>query len=144
MQIDIIALLMLGLAGIALWIFSSYCQYIIAKKINTKYAWFSWVPGISAIYLLYMAKFQWWLIVIMIVAAILGGFDKHLTILNLVTAIGFIYAYSRICEFRSRPKWWGILFIIPIVNYVMLWYLAFRDVPNQVITVEAEPNNPTL
>lgn len=113
---------------IVVWVYFSYCLYIIAKKLNVQNPWLAWIPAIQQIYALYIARLPWLMIAGIVVAAIIGGSNDSLQVFNLVALAGWVYAWMKIADMRHRPKWWGVIMVIPIVNFFILYYLAFQDV----------------
>ena len=47
----------------------------------------------------------------------------------LVIAIVVVIPAWRICQRTGYPGWMGILILIPIVNLVLLYFIAFADWP---------------
>lgn len=48
---------------IALYIFYSYCQYTLSKKLEVQYSWMAWIPVLSIFNLVKIAwKSYWWVI----------------------------------------------------------------------------------
>jgi hypothetical protein len=49
-----------------------------------------------------------------------NGWLAWIPIANIILMMG-------IAEARSKPSWWGILLIIPVVNLIVPGYLAWSD-----------------
>ena len=47
----------------------------------------------------------------------------------LIVAVAVIYPAGRILGRMGLSPWWGILVIIPYVNFIALWVLAFARWP---------------
>lgn len=47
----------------------------------------------------------------------------------LVVAIVAVIPFWRICQRAGYPGWMGILILIPVVNLLFLYFLAFADWP---------------
>ena len=47
----------------------------------------------------------------------------------LVIAIVVVIPAWRICQRTGYPGWMGVLILIPIVNLVLLYFIAFSDWP---------------
>jgi uncharacterized membrane protein YoaK (UPF0700 family) len=73
-------------------------------------AWWAWVPIMQALLMLKMAGVAWWWIFLFLIP-----------IVNIV--IGII-VWMKIAERLSKPKWLGVLMIIPAVDLFVLGYLA--------------------
>ena len=51
----------------------------------------------------------------------------------LVVAVVVVTPVWRICQRTGYPGWMGVLILIPVVNLLLLYFLAFADWPaNQV------------
>lgn len=99
--------------GLALYLFTSYCLYRIAKKANVEDAWMSWIPIVSLIVMIRLAqKPLWWIIFF---------------IIPVVNAVIAIVLWMNIFPRFGKPEWMGLLMIIPVVNLAMLVYLAFSE-----------------
>jgi predicted Na+-dependent transporter len=44
-----------------------------------------------------------------------------------VNIVILIIVWMAIAEARSKPSWWGILVIVPVVNLIVFGYLAWAD-----------------
>ncbi len=118
---------MLAFVGIALfgilllYVYGSFCLMKIAKKTNTELAWLAWIPIANLFLLAMIADKEWWWALIVI----LGGI---VPIIGIIASLGaFIYLSWLVCEKLNKPGWLSILMLIPIVNLVILGYLAFSD-----------------
>lgn len=45
----------------------------------------------------------------------------------LVNIVVMVILWMRMAEARSKPSWWGLLTLIPLVSLVVPGYLAFSD-----------------
>jgi len=97
--------------GLAVYIYSSLCLYLIAKKRNLDEAWAAWIPLLQMWPLMSAAgKPLWWIILLFI---------------PFVNAVIGIYLWMCIAENLGRNKWLGLLMLIPVVNFVFMGVLAF-------------------
>ncbi len=100
------------------YIYSALALMAIAKRTKTKNAWLAWIP-IANIYLMTQ----------------IGGLHPAWTLAILLAFIPFIggvafaavaaYLWWNIAEKCKKPGWWGILMLIPIVNFVLMGILAW-------------------
>jgi|GEM_PF-4580119 len=104
--------------GITLHFYLSYAFYILAKKLNTPHPWLAWAPLINIFYWIVMGQKPWWWLFIYLVPGI-----------NL---IAFVLTWSAIAEFRKRPRWIGVLTLVPFVNIFVPGYLALVDTYGEV------------
>jgi hypothetical protein len=107
------AFLFIAVIGIAFYVYFALALQTIAKKTNTPNDWWAWVPIISAILMLNIAKKPvWWFILFLV---------------PLVNIVIIIITFMAIAEARNKPNWWGILMILPLVNLIAIGYLAWAD-----------------
>jgi hypothetical protein len=107
------AFLFMAVIGIAFYVYFSLALQTIAKKTNTPNDWWAWVPIISAILMLNIAKKPlWWIILFFI---------------PFVNIVIIIITFMAIAEARNKPSWWGILMIVPVANLIVPGYLAWAD-----------------
>lgn len=108
------ALVALFLVSIAVYVYYAYSLMTIAHKTGTESAWMAWIPILNVLLMCKVAdKPWWWLLVIMFIPFV-----------NLVLTI---LLWMRIAEARSFPSWWGILMLVPVVNFIVPGYLAFAE-----------------
>ena len=95
------------------YVYTAVCLQKIAEKTDTENPWLAWIP-IANLYLWYLIAKPaiWWFILLFIPYA------------NIV-AVAVIW--MSIAEARKKPKWLGILMLLPIVNLIMMGYLAFSE-----------------
>lgn len=108
------------------YIYLSFCLMRIAGKTKTENAWFAWVPILSFLLMLQIAKKpSWWLI---------------LMLLPIVQVVIFVIVMMEIAEKLGKPSWLGVLMLLPIANLIIPGYLAFSksEVPTTSFT-----QNPT-
>jgi hypothetical protein len=113
---------------LVIYVYISYCWYIIAQKTNTKDEWFAWIP-IASIYLLLKiaGKPGWWFILLFI------------PIVNLVV---IIIVWIEIAKRRQKPGWLGLLALIPLINLPVYVVLAFIDETSTKTNVSFKPQAP--
>ena len=107
-------MLVMVLALIAAYIYSSLTLMRVAKRTKTEPAWLAWVP-IGNLYLMSkMAKMHWWPLLLLIVGCIpyIG------VIASLVFAVYSMIWMWKICEARERPGWWALLTLIPFAGWI--------------------------
>ena len=103
-----------------LYVYAALALMYIGKRTNTENAWLAWIP-IANIYL--MTKIgkihpAWTLVILLSFIPMVG---------SLLLMIAMVYFWWKIAEARSKPGWWGILMIIPLVNLVMMGILAWGE-----------------
>lgn len=108
---------------IVLYVYSALCLFFIAKKTSTEPAWMAWVPIANMFLMCNIAKMSYlWLL------GLLGSLIPYLSIVANIYLMGlFVYMWYKIAIARGKPGWVGILTIIPVVNLVIMGYLAFAE-----------------
>jgi hypothetical protein len=95
------------------YIYAAVCVMKIAEKTNTPDAWWAWVPILNVVLLIKIAgKPLWWIL---------------LLIIPLVNLIILILVWIAVCEARQKSPALVIGLLLPVVNLVVLGYLAFSD-----------------
>ena len=102
----------------ALYVYTSLAIMAIAKKNRVGPEWLAWVPIANLVLLLKIARLQWqWIFALFIgIIPIIGG--------ALIMA-GMVYVWWKVCKHMHKPEWYAILMIVPIVNLVVMGYLAW-------------------
>ena len=106
--------------GIAVYIYFAIALMTIAKKTNTKNAWFAWIPILDIYLMLMIAELPGWYLV-----GLLASFIP--VIGNILVTAGMIYLFWKVAEARNKPGWYGILMIVPVVNLIIIGMLAWSD-----------------
>jgi len=103
--------IMIYLIAFALYIFTSLCLFLIAKKLNVPTPWTAWIPVIQVWTFVSSANKAWWWILLLLVP--------------IVNTIVGVYLWICITENLGRNKWLGLLMLLPLINLVFLGILAF-------------------
>ena len=103
--------IMIYLIAFVLYIFTSLCLFLIAKKLNVPAPWTAWIPLIQVWTFVSSAGKAWWWILLLLVP--------------IVNTIVGIYLWICITENLGRNKWLGLLMLLPVINLVFLGILAF-------------------
>lgn len=105
---------------VLLYAYSALCLQIIAKKTNQEPAWLAWVPVGNLFLMCKIGSLNYlWL---------LGTLLSFLPLVGLFFSLALYgYMWYRIALARSKPGWLGILACLPIVNFVVMGYLAFSE-----------------
>lgn len=102
------------------YIYHSICLQFIAKKTGQEYPWMAWIPVANLFLMCKIAGISyWWLL------AILVSFIPFLGILISLAFTAFIW--YKIAIARNKPGWIGALNCLPLINLVVLGYLAFSE-----------------
>ncbi len=106
------------LVGIASYVFSSFCIMKMADRLGVENGWFAFIPFLNIWLLCQMAdKDNTWFILMLV-------FSFCCSIVTMVMAI---IIFMDVAEKLGFENWWGILLIIPIFNYYVLYKLAFTE-----------------
>ena len=107
----------LFLLGIVFYIIYGWLLYRIGKKFNYDRPWFGWVP-IANIYMivgLSNRDSSWFWIILV---------TSFIPCINIVGVVMMIICFMDIAEKCGKESWWGILTIIPIVGWVVMYILG--------------------
>lgn len=106
------------LFAIAAYIFTSYCLMKIADRLGTPNGWFAFVPFLNYWLLCQMDQKETSWFVIMLI------FSFCFPIVTLVMALLIMMDIAERLGFES---WWGLLLLIPLFNFYVIWKLAFTQ-----------------
>jgi len=110
---------------VGLYVYSSLALMKIAKRTHTSNEWFAWLPILSTLLQLNIAKMHWaWIFVF--IAPILLVFIPILGWILIIpfliaSLVLFIFIWWKICEARKKPGWLALFLIImyiPIINFI--------------------------
>lgn len=117
---------MFSIFSLALYLFYSFCLYLLAKKLGEQYAWMAFVPVLNIVLMLRMAGMSlWW---------ILGFMVPFLNIYGII-----IMQHRGISLRTGHNGWWtaGLIFF----GFIFLPLTAFGYKPeaNPVVTLPTTP-----
>lgn len=102
--------LVIGLAG---YVFSSYCLYVMFQKLNYPNPWFGWVPFLQNWAMLELGdQSPWWII------------GLFIPLVNIVAVIFMIIAFVNMIKKLGKNPWFILLMIIPLANFAVMYYFA--------------------
>jgi hypothetical protein len=112
-----------------LYCYMSFVVQKIAHKTETENAWLAWIPLANLFLLCSIAdKPFFWILVIFV---------------PFVGAIIFtIIIWGGVAQACGRASWLGILMLLPLVNFVVVTYLAFSTIKPLVIEDKPLPPDP--
>ena len=97
--------------AVACYLLFSFPLYVMGQKTGQDNPWFAFIPILNVVLMLQIAgKDLWWLLLLLI---------------PLVNVIVLIIVWMGIAEAMEKPGWVGILIIVPVVNWIVPFYLAF-------------------
>lgn len=103
---------------LAVYVYSSLALMTIAKKTKTKNPWLAWIPVGNVYLTTQIAKISgFWTF------AILLGFVPFIGTL-ILTGLA-VWWWWLIAERRKFPGWFGILMLVPVVNFVAMGVIAW-------------------
>jgi hypothetical protein len=105
------------LVGVLFYIFSGWLLYRIGKKFNYDRPWFAWVPFANMYMIVGLSNREsnwFWIILI----------TSFIPCINIVAVVMMIMCFMDIAENCGKESWWGILIIIPIVGWVIMYMLG--------------------
>lgn len=108
---------MLALA-LMIYIYTAIAMMTIGKKLKVNPTWLAWIPVINVFYIPMLAGYGWYL-----------GFLWLLTFIPFLGAaisiILTIWWWWKIAERTKHHGWIGILMFLPIINLVVMGFLAW-------------------
>lgn len=121
------------LVAVAAYVYGAICLQTIAKKTHTPNGWLAWIPVGNLVLMINIAKKPMWWIVFFLVPFIGPVFTLTLgklwyivlVPLLIVEVVLSVIIWMAVAKARNKPEWLGILIIVPLVNLVVLGYLAF-------------------
>jgi hypothetical protein len=97
--------------GIAVYIYSSLCLFLIAKKLEVEAPWTAWIPIVQIwTFVVSAGKPGWWVFLFLV------------PIVNLFVGI---YLWMCISENLGKNKWLGLLILVPLIGIFYPGWLAF-------------------
>lgn len=104
---------------LAVYIYTSLALMTIAKRTKTEYAWMAWIPILNLYLMSRIAGIHWWTVLVVIFAGWIPLIGQ------LAAAAIIVWWWWMIAEKRKYPGFFGILMLIPIVNFIILGVLAW-------------------
>lgn len=106
------------LVGLAAYAYFGYCFMKMADRLGVENGWFAFVPFLNYWLMCQMGdKENSWFVVMLI-----GSFCCPI-----VTTVMMILIMMDVAERLGFENFWGILLIIPIFNFYVLYKLAFTE-----------------
>ena len=100
------------------YVYSALVLMAIAKKTKTENGWLAWIPFANLYLMTQIAEVPWWTIFLFLL-----GFIPFVGFIAVVALM--VWYWWKISEACSKPGWWGILMLVPIVNVVIMGVLAW-------------------
>lgn len=111
-------LLVIILVDLAVYIFGAFCLMRMADKLGVENSWFAFIPFLNLWLICQMGdRDNNWFIIMLVFMFCCG----------IVTAVMAILIMMDVAEKLGFENWWGILLIIPIFNFYVLYKLAFTE-----------------
>jgi hypothetical protein len=107
----------LFLVGILFYVLVAWLLYRIGKKLGYQKSWYAWVPFLNYWMMVELStrESSWfWIIFI----------TMFIPCINIVGLVMLVIVMMDISEACGKESWWGILWIIPIVNFVIMYMLG--------------------
>ncbi|HID30317.1 MAG TPA: tetratricopeptide repeat protein [Desulfobacterales bacterium] len=108
------SMVVIGLAiGVLIYAIFCFPLQVIAKKTDTPNAWFAWIPILNVVLMCNITgKPIWWLILLLV------------PLLNIII---IVVLWMKIAEARNKPGWIGLLMLVPVIQWLVPFYLAFSE-----------------
>jgi hypothetical protein len=120
--------LLLLLAAVALggYLFSCYCFKRICEKAGEAPGAMVWIPIVQCLPLLKAAQLPAWMLILLLIP--------------LVNIVLMVIVWARICAVLGRNPFLAAVLLVPVVNFLLIPYLAFSGTDDE----EAESVAPAL
>lgn len=119
-------LIVIGIIAIIAYVYQAIVWSTIAKKLKYKKHWLAWIPIANFFLMPILAKKNWtWGFIV--IAFFLTSIPIVGWVLYAVALIFSIYWLTLIFKQRKYSPWLVILLFIPLVNFVILGFLAWAD-----------------
>jgi hypothetical protein len=125
-----------------LYLYYSLCIYLISKRLEVSYAWLSWVPVLQVLPLVGAARKPLWWTVFFLIPPALGFFSglPFVEVLSMIAALAvlavMVILWISITENLGLNRWFGLLAIVPLVQFLYLGYLAFKTEPEREFSIK--------
>ncbi len=110
------------------YLYVSFCQYYMAKKVGHSSPWWAFIPLLGAFQVVQMASKQWWWFLLFFIP--------------LVNIVAWPMAWIEVAKARNKPAFWGVFMLIPILNLVSFAVFAsgpsFTGVTDQAYAKKSE------
>ncbi len=100
---------------VLLYIFTGWLLYRIGKRLNYPNSWYAWIPFLNIYMMCELGEKDMTYFLLTLLFTFVCG---------IVATVMLIIAWMRIAERCGKESWWGILTIIPIVNWVIMYILG--------------------
>lgn len=107
----------LFLVGVLFYIFAGWLLYRVGKRLGYENSWYAWVPFLNMYMMVKLSTREdswFWIILI----------TSFIPCINIVAVVMLVIVWMDIAERCGKENWWGILIIIPIVNFVVMYILG--------------------
>ncbi|MBU1669612.1 MAG: hypothetical protein KKF41_12410 [Actinobacteria bacterium] len=106
------------LIGIAAYIYTSYCFMKTADRLGVPNGWFAFIPFLNLWLFCQMGdRDNTWFILMLIFSFCCG----------IVTFVMVVLIFMDVAEKLGFESYWGILLIIPIFNFYVVYKFAFGE-----------------
>gem|GEM_PF-381598 len=109
---------------LAIYVFYAIGVQRIARAKEMKRTWFAWVPILGT-----------WLAWKIAGKGVICTILSFLPIVNIIMYIYFCFKISRAC---GKSRWYGLLQIIPVLNFIIFWMLV-ENVEGEQLKAEPQP-----
>jgi len=99
------------MVSIACYVIIAFPLFVMGQKTNSEHAWFAFVPILNLVLMVEIAGKELWWILLMFVPC--------------VNIVAVIVIWMGIAEAMDKPSWLGILMLVPGINFIIPFYLAF-------------------
>ncbi|OFW56941.1 MAG: hypothetical protein A2V52_07180 [Actinobacteria bacterium RBG_19FT_COMBO_54_7] len=107
------------------WLFTGWLMYRIGRKLGYERPWYAWLPFLFLYMMVELSnrdKDWFWIIAIL----------AFIPCANLIAAIMFFIVIMDLSEKCGKPRWWGLLWLIPVGVWVVMYITGSGEAAPEV------------
>jgi Family of unknown function (DUF5684) len=115
-------ILVMLLIAIIFYVLTAWLLYRIGKRLGYDKSWYAWVPFLNLYMMVELStkETSWFWIILVL---------EFIPCINIIGLVMLVIVFMDIAERCGKERWWGILWIIPIVNWVVMYILGSGEAP---------------
>ncbi len=130
--------LLILLFALLSYVITAWLLYRIGKKLGYKDSWLAWVPIGNVYMMVDLSKENTmpWFLAILITSLI--------PFINIASVVMLVIVWADIAERCGKERWWGILLLIPIVNWIVMYSMGSGPAVPPYPTTGTYPGQPGM
>jgi hypothetical protein len=110
------------ISGLFTWLFTGWLMYRIGRKLGYPRPWYAWLPFLFLWMMVELSdqdRDWFWIITIL----------TFIPCLNIIAAVMFWIVIMDLSDKCGKPRWWGLLWLIPFVVWVVMYITGSGEAP---------------